>query len=372
MEALTQTADSTMTDEVLRILIVDDDHADRRHVMHVMKEAGLPCSFVETVSLEDAVEACKQQTFEFAIVDYHLPGADGLNCISYFQARIPDMPVVMITGRGDEIVAAQAIKAGAMDYIPKKNVQEASIRRIVKTALERAELRRRIAQQQEELEKFAAVLVHDLRAPITAVQAFARYIESGLRATSPDRDTISDHCRGIVKAVRRMDALINTLYKYTKADAEITLHPVDMNQVMVDAMTDLQNTIKERRARIKCGNLPVVAGDASELTELLENLIGNSLKYCEAETPIVDVTAAPDGKDTWRFAVKDNGIGISEQYRQKIFAPFERLHGTGKYDGAGLGLAICKKIVERHGGTIWCESSASQGTIFFFTLKEAV
>ena len=355
--------------KMLNVLVVDDDEADRKLVMRAMKQSGLSCAFVEKTNVADAVTVCEQQDFDFAIVDYRMPGQDGLTCIAYLHARVPQIPVVMMTGQGDEVVAAQAIKAGAMDYIPKKLITAPSIRRIVETVLEKVEMQRRIEQQQGDLERFAAVLVHDLKAPITAVQAFARYIETGLRAASPDLDTIGDHCRGITNAVRRMDALINMLYKYTKVDAEVALHLVDMDRVMTDAVSDLRSTIEERRARINYGKLPVVAGDASELTELVENLIGNGLKYCEADTPTIDVTATPDGENNWRFAIKDNGIGISDKYRQQIFKPFERLHGTGKYDGAGLGLAICKKIVERHGGVIWCEGNVSQGTTFCFTLK---
>jgi signal transduction histidine kinase len=370
MNATLQAPDRTAAGHMLDVLVVDDDAADRKLVMRAMKQSGLSCTFVEKTNVADAVAICERQTFDFAIVDYQMPGQDGLTCIAYLHARVPQIPVVMMTSQGDEVVAAQAMKAGAMGYIPKKLITAPSIRRIVETVLDKAELYRKIAKQQDELEKFAAVLVHDLKAPITAIQSFARYIETGLRAATPDHETIINHCRQITNAVRRMDALINTLYKYTKADGEVTLQPVDMGQVVADALTDLQNVIEERNARVTHGELPVVAGDAPQLTELLQNLVGNGLKYCEAATPSIEISANPDGKNTWRFAVKDNGIGISEKYQRQIFQPFERLHGTGKYDGAGLGLAICKKIVDRHGGAIWCESNSRHGATFFFTLKE--
>ena len=370
MNATLQATDHA-AEQMLDVLVVDDDAADRKLVMRAMKQSGLSCTFVEKTNVADAVAICDRQNFDFAIVDYQMPGQDGLTCIAYLHARVPEIPVVMMTSQGDEVVVAQAIKAGAMDYIPKKLITAPSIRRIVETVLNKAKLYRKIAKQQDELEKFAAVLVHDLKAPITAIQSFARYIETGLHAPTPDHETITSHCRQISNAVRRMDALIKTLHKYTQADAEVAIHPVDMDQVMTDAMSDLKIAIDERHAHVTCGKLPVVAGDAPELTELLENLIGNGLKYCEAATPTIEVTATQNGKDTWRFAVEDNGIGVSEKFRRQIFEPFERLHGTGKYDGAGLGLAICKKIVERHGGAIWCESNQRSGATFFFTLKGA-
>jgi light-regulated signal transduction histidine kinase (bacteriophytochrome) len=167
-----------------------------------------------------------------------------------------------------------------------------------------------------------------------------------------------------------MGALIDTLHEYTRADADVAFTPVDMRQVVENTLANLKHTIQERGVRITHGELPIIKGNATLLTQLLQNLIGNSIKYCEAVSPTVHVTATLEG-DAWLFAVKDNGIGIPEEYYQRVFEPFKRLHGLGKYDGTGLGLATCKKIVERHRGLIWCESGEDQGTTFFFTLPRA-
>jgi signal transduction histidine kinase len=115
-------------------------------------------------------------------------------------------------------------------------------------------------------------------------------------------------------------------------------------------------------------DLPLVFGHAPLLTQLLQNLIGNGIKYCEADTPTVQISANPEAKGFWRISVRDNGIGIDKKFHQQIFEPFERLHDRGKYEGTGLGLATCKKIVERHGGRIWCESNQDRGTTFNFSL----
>jgi signal transduction histidine kinase len=357
---------------ILKILVVDDDQADRKLVMRVMKQANLSCTFTEADSVTAAIARCAQTEFDFAFVDYLMPGEDGLSCIAYLHAHVPHIPVVMLTAHGNEMIAAQAIKAGAMDYISKKQVQPKSIRRVVEAVLRKAELLRIIAQQHEELERFTAVLVHDIRAPLTAVRSFARHIEAGLKSEEIDRETIIKHCQQIAKAVQRADALITALYRYTKLDSPVTLQPVNMHQIMTDTLFDLNSEIEARDAHITYGDLPVVAGNAPELGELLQNIVGNALKYCEAATPNIDVTVSPAGKSTWLFAVRDNGIGVSEMYRRKIFEPFERLHGTGKYGGTGIGLAICRKIIDRHGGSIWCGSNNNeQGTTFFFTLRDA-
>lgn len=353
----------------LDILVVDDDAGDRKALCRALQASGTARDIVETADIQSALAACDGRTFDCAIVDYRMPGYDGLHGVTALHARFPFMPIVMATSHGDEVVATEALKRGAADYIPKANIRGASIRRVLDSAVEKAALRREVARRQEELEKFAAVLVHDLRAPITAIRAFARYIDKGLQAETPDRETIAGQCRQIVECGRRMDALINALYEYTKADADVGFELVDMRAVLAEARSNLQDVIERRQARVEHGPLPTVLGNLPQLSELMQNLIGNGLKYCEMPAPLIEIQARPEPDNVWRFAVRDNGIGIAEKHRQRIFEPFERLHGTGKYEGSGLGLAICKKIVERHGGAIWCEGNDGAGSTFVFTLR---
>ncbi|HXD46056.1 MAG TPA: ATP-binding protein [Pseudolabrys sp.] len=355
----------------IHILIVDDDAGDRKALRRALEGSGTAGDIVEAVDIESALAACDSRAFDFAIVDYRMPGQDGLHGVTALHARFPFMPIVMATSHGDEVIAAEALKRGAADYIPKANIRAQSIRRVLDSAMEKATLRRELARRQEELEKFAAVLVHDLRAPITAIRAFARYIDKGLQAETPDRETIAGQCRQIVECGRRMDALITALYEYTKADAEVGFDVVDMRSALAEARSNLEAIIERQHARVEHGPLPTVLGNLPQLSELLQNLIGNGLKYCEMPAPVIEIHAQPEPDNVWRFAVRDNGIGIAEKNRRRIFEPFERLHGTGKYEGSGLGLAICKKIVERHGGAIWCEGNEGPGSTFVFTLRGA-
>jgi signal transduction histidine kinase len=359
-----------MAQAILNILIVDDDQGDRKQVRRALKQAGLSVECVETASIEEALEACDKCAFDCAIIDYRMPGYDGLRGIAALHERFPYMPIIMATGQGDEMVATEAMKRGASDYVPKNRMQAETIRHIIDSAVEKSKLRRQVAQQREELEKFAFVLAHDLKAPITSIQTFALFIEQDLRVAAADKNAIVSYCREISNAVWRLDGLINTLYEYTKIDAQVPFEPVEMRAVMEDTLSNLEHLIQERSARIAYGALPAVIGNAPQLTQLLQNLIGNGIKYCDAR-PTIDVTASPDRENIWRLAVKDNGIGISKECYQQIFEPFKRLHGTGKYEGTGLGLATCKKIVERHGGAVWCESEEGRGATFFFTLQGA-
>ncbi len=189
-----------MAHSTLNILIADDDESDRKQIKRVLKQAGFSCECLETASIEDAIEACEKHTFDCALIDYRMPGYDGLHGVDVMHERLPYMSIIMVTGKGDELVAAEAMKLGASDYIPKSHINAESIRRIIESTMEKAALQKKVAQQQEEYKKFASVLVHDLRSPITIIQAFAGFIEEDLRAESPDKDIIVGHCRRVVSA----------------------------------------------------------------------------------------------------------------------------------------------------------------------------
>jgi signal transduction histidine kinase len=275
------------------------------------------------------------------------------------------MLIIMVTGQGDEMVASEAIKLGASDYMLKRSISAESIHRTISSALEKIALRRKVDQQQRELENFAQVLAHDLSAPIRAVRSFAGFIEQGIREGTVEN--ISEDCSRIIRAAEHMATLLDTLHQYTRLEARVQFGPVDMRDVLEDTFAGLAHTIQQSGARVTYDDMPVMTGNTAQLIQLLQNLVGNGIKYCEAETPTVHV-GLQQVDESWQFSVADNGIGIPEEFHRTIFDPFRRLHGKDKYSGVGLGLAICRKIVERHGGSIWCESAENQGTTFFFTL----
>jgi light-regulated signal transduction histidine kinase (bacteriophytochrome) len=358
-----------MLPTMLNVLIADDDKGDRKLITRALEQARLPCKCTEAASVEEALQACEKCAFDCVIVDYRLPGQDGLAGVTALRERLPHTAIIMSTGQGDEIVATEAMKRGASDYIPKTHISAQSMSRSVINAVEKATLQKQVAEQRTELENFSRVLVHDLKAPIQSVHGFASLIEQKIH--EGNRTEITDYCRYVVGAVRRMGTLIDTLYEYTKAGEHIVFEQVEMSQVMKDSLSNLQHAVKERNACVLQAELPAVSGNAPQLTQLLQNLIGNAIKYCKAEIPIVQVAAKPQNGNGWLFAVKDNGIGIPEKQCGEVFQPFKRLHGVGEYEGTGLGLATSKKIVERHEGNIWCESKDGHGTTFFFTLKGA-
>jgi light-regulated signal transduction histidine kinase (bacteriophytochrome) len=165
-----------------------------------------------------------------------------------------------------------------------------------------------------------------------------------------------------------MQALINDLLAYSRVGTKARpFAPTDCAAIVDRAMADLRVAIAESGTRISCAPLPVVMADAMQLAQLFQNLLGNAIKFRSAGTPQVHIEAEA-GDGDWHFAVRDNGIGIAPEYFDRIFVLFQRLHGRREYPGTGIGLALCRKIVERHGGRIWVESAPGAGSVFRFTL----
>lgn len=218
-----------------------------------------------------------------------------------------------------------------------------------------------------ELEQFAYVASHDLQAPIRAVTSFADVIARRYGDRLDSRG--AQYLRQIVDNGQHMKRLVDDLLAYSRvANGQEAARPVDANAVFDAVAARLHTDTPPTDARVTRGDLPRVRVDAQQLDQLLQNLVSNGLKYRRQDTaPAVHVSAVRDGP-VWRFAVADNGIGIEEKYFERIFVIFQRLHGRADYEGTGIGLAVCKKIVERHGGRLWLDSTPGKGSTFYFTL----
>jgi signal transduction histidine kinase len=217
-----------------------------------------------------------------------------------------------------------------------------------------------------ELEQLAYVASHDLQEPLRMVASYMQLLEQKYRGRLDDE--AHEFIGFAVDGAKRMQALINDLLTYSRVGSgTIPMEPTDCNAVLDSALESLRLAMAESGAGIQRADLPVVMGNAAQLTQLFQNLLANAIKF-RGEQPLrIDVSAEPDGPD-WRFTVRDNGIGIEPEYFDRVFVMFQRLHSRSAYAGTGIGLAISKKIVERHGGRIWVESAPGHGAAFKFTL----
>ena len=352
----------------LKLLIVDDDDGDRKYIVRLINRSALRCECTEAATMDEALAICEEKQFDCVIADYHLPGQNGLEGIAAMLRRDAFLPVVVTTGQGSERLASEAMKLGAMDYVSKADLNPDTIQPILENVIKQAALNRLVAEQQTALTVFAKVLVHDLKTPLQCVLGFGKLIETFLAQPNVDNEKVIQLARRISEGALRMNALLNTLYAYTEADARPRRENVALSELLSGVLTDLDEVIRVSGARVSYQGLPKVDADPAQLGQLMQNLIANGIKYCKAPTPEVSVDAAPQEDGGWRIEVSDNGIGIPKEHCINIFEPFRRLHRQGEYDGTGLGLATCKKIVGQHGGEIWCRSEVGKGTSFFFTL----
>jgi PAS domain S-box-containing protein len=235
---------------------------------------------------------------------------------------------------------------------------------------ERQRYAEELARSNRELESFAYVASHDLQEPLRTVTSFVQLLE---RRYQGRLDADADDFLGIITAAaQRMQALILDLLAFSRLGTRgRPFEPVNCGEVLAAALHDLHAAIEASGARVEAGPLPVVVGDDVQLGQVFRNLVDNAIKFRRPGAPVaVQVSAERSGRD-WVFSFADNGIGIEPQYFDRIFGVFQRLHGREEYPGTGIGLAVCKKVVERHGGRIWVESRPGEGTTFRLTLPGA-
>ncbi len=224
----------------------------------------------------------------------------------------------------------------------------------------------RVKQSNKELEQFAYVASHDLREPLRMVTTFSQLLKQRYGGKL-DADA-DEFIKYIVDGGITMDTLVNDLLEFSRITSKgRPFEPTDMNKVVSDALRNLAVTVAESGAHITVEALPELTVDRSQMTQVFQNLVSNAIKFHGLQAPEIAISAAYSGHE-WTFSVKDNGIGIDRAYWEKIFEIFKRLHSKEEFSGTGIGLAICRRIVERHGGKIWVESEVGEGSTFSFTL----
>ncbi len=362
-------------DRFSNVLIVEDNPAELRLLCEVLQGEGF--QVIGCCSAGEALDHVRRQDFGTAVVDHRLPDLSGTQLLERIHCFDDQVRVIIYTGAASYDSVKEALHLGAFAYLEKLTDRGELLRHVHRACHERvgryasdleqavADRTEELAQSNRELETFASVVAHDLRSPLLTITGYCQLLEEEYCRRFDA--TAHEYLQQIVGGAARMNRLIEDLLEYSRSGrSRGPLREVDMQVVLTQAAANLDGLIRRQQARIDVGEMPTALGDQTQLVQLFQNLLSNALMFRREETPHIRVSAAEaDGR--WRFAVADNGIGIAGEHFDRVFQTFQRLHGR-RYSGTGIGLAICKKIIERHGGRIWLDSVVGEGTTFFFTL----
>jgi len=361
-----------------KILIVDDEVAQMKALCDTLKEHDYETTGFSSANA--ALAAMEEAQFELLLTDLMMPEMDGITLLQAARQKDPDLVGIIMTGEGTITTAVEAMKSGAHDYILKPFKLSAmlpvldralAVRRL---RLENAVLERRVRERtaeleaaNQELEAFSYSVSHDLRAPLRAVDGFSQAVLDDY-ATQLPGDCVR-YLRRIRAGAQNMGNLIDDLLTLSRLSrAPLNKREVDTKNLVRSALEDLQAQPSARPVDVRFGELPPCRCDPALLKQVWINLLSNALKYTQnKESPVVEIGCdrQPEGNV---FFVRDNGAGFDMRYVNKLFGVFQRLHRAEDYEGTGVGLAIVRRIVDRHGGRVWAEAEVDQGAAFYFTL----
>jgi light-regulated signal transduction histidine kinase (bacteriophytochrome) len=374
---------TTSAQTPLRALLLEDNEHDAVILARHLKQGGCELEFERVETAETFEESLDRGGWDLVFADYVLPGYSGLAALKAVQKRELDIPFIIVSGKIGEETAVEAIKAGAHGYVLKSNfVRLASVverelresqgrkdrRQTEKQlALQTAALAERsleLERSNRELEEFAYIASHDLSAPLRVI---AGHIGLFIHRHG---DSVDDQARLLLESAargtERMQHLIDDLLLYSLASRNaLELADVDTAEMMRDVIEDFSTEIAVTSADVEVGPMPLIHSVYAPLSQVLHNLVGNSLKFGNGRPPHVEISACKLDA-SWQFSVRDNGMGIESRHVDIAFRMFQRLHGA-KYPGTGMGLAISKRIVERLGGDLWHEPAPGGGSIFCLT-----
>ncbi|MBC7914033.1 MAG: GHKL domain-containing protein [Pyrinomonadaceae bacterium] len=297
-----------------------------------------------------------QDVTEFVIIQSQQQEAEQLT--RGLQTKLSEMEIEIIT-------RAKEIQKLNTELEAKVATRTATLQQ---SKIELEAQAKKLQTQNKELEQFAYIASHDLQEPLRTLISFASLFEEEFKGKlNGDADT---YLNFIIQSSKRMQQLVHGLLDYSRIGKEASLKPVDCNKIINEVMDDMAASINESAAKISVQQLPQLTGNPTEIRQLFQNLLSNALKFRKKDiSPQINLTAEQQ-TGNWLFSIKDNGIGIAEADKDKIFTIFKRLHNRDEYEGTGIGLSHCRKIVEQHGGNIWIDSQPGLGSTFYFTISD--
>lgn len=350
----------------LRVLIIDDSEDDREAFRRMLSRASTGYEVIEAASGDEGIRLCREHAPDCILLDYSLPGHNGVAVLAEIRKTNPFVAAVMLTGQGNETVAVDVMKAGAQDYFTKETISGNALERAIANAVGRQELAARLEEQRQSLEIFSRAMAHDLKEPLRTIRSFGGIILES-ENLSDDNRTLMGH---VLRAAGNMEELIKAITRYTRVESQgqIAFATVSLGDVLRQVRESLLRQMEASGATIVEHELSAVRGDRSLLVQLLQNLVSNAIRHGGDKPPVIEVSMTAAG-GRLELRVSDNGPGVPPDYRDAIFRPFKRLVGRD-VEGTGLGLAICRRIAELHGATIRCDEAPGGGALFVMTFSD--
>ena len=367
----------TMHAPLIRVLMVDDDEDEFVIVSRHLKKATAASYTVDWVdSFDRAMESVAQAAHDIYLLDYNLGERTGIDLLRTMREAGSTRPVILLTGQGNIDVDVLAMEMGAFDYLEKGAVAPALLERALRYALENPRVREELRVANEALEQRVEERTAELNRSNTQLQRFAEIVASDLQqplqalrqyvATVDEDAPLS--LDAVFLAIRNMELLVHLVLNYARTrDQRTRFVSIALADVVREIHEEFQVRCDDVGVTIATGELPVIQGDTRLIKGLFENLVDNAIKYAGPHPPHIDVSAEQRG-DLWLCQITDNGIGVPGEEGHEVFLMFARGSQCGNVPGVGIGLALCRKIIEYHGGRIWLDAAKAEGTTVSFTL----
>ena len=376
-----------MTEQQFKVLLIEDNPGDARLIQESLSGTDGGSFEVEIADrLAPALRRLAGGGFDAVLLDLGLPDSNGPETFAQAKKEAHSVPIIVLTGLGDEALAVKMVQEGAQDYVTKPEVSGGILSRVIRYAIAREQAEQQIRAFNQELEQrvkvrtaeleaaykemeaFSSAVSHDLRAPLRHINGYAAILAEAL---SPEADPEVSKCLArISEASTRMGALIDDLLKLSRAGQQmLTLETTALGMVVYRVIAEMRRDTEGRSIEWKVDDLPSVLCDEGLVRQVLGNLIGNAVKYTRKRALALIEIGQTRALGRHAFFVRDNGIGFDMKYADKLFGAFQRLHSDKDFEGTGIGLATVKRIVQRHGGRIWAEAEPEKGATFFFTLE---
>ncbi|WP_136439965.1 sensor histidine kinase [Pacificoceanicola onchidii] len=351
-------------------LIVDDDDGDRALLRRFLAKSDYAVRVTEAATVEEAL-GVQDPDIRAIFLDNVLPGETGLESVSHFRQIWPKAGIFFMTGQGDEELAKSAIQFGATDYAPKSTLSQNAISRMLKNGVAQALAEWRLDEQRRDLATFTEVLVHDFQAPIRAAAYLSEQIEEDIE--DGDMAEAMEGLRMLRKSAGQMQDMLRSLSDHVRLDRDDAEAEACVGDLLDRALTALGREIEDSGAVVQVSlEDPAhrIICRPPQIAQVLQNLVANAIKYSGDAPPDIRIAAFVDDAAHLVMTVSDKGLGVPEEYRSGIFEPFKRVPGHNGVSGTGLGLATCRKLIARHGGTIWCTSDPKARTVIGFRIPD--